>query len=155
MFWLIYIAGIILDQLSKVFIRTNFKYLESVPLIPGVFHITYARNSGAAFSILEGKSWFFIIIAFSALLFMFYILKQLPQKHKGLKVALALLASGTTGNLIDRIINGWVIDFLDFRIWPVFNLADCLIVLSVGIILWHMLFKSKDLDSLFSRGGKT
>lgn len=153
MLWLIYFIGILLDQLSKYLIQAKLEYLESIPLIPGIFHLTFVRNTGAAFSILTGKTWFFIGITFLALAFIFYLLRRLPRDFTALRIALAMLASGATGNLIDRMHKGWVVDFLDFRIWPIFNLADCLVVVAVAIILWYMLFRSKEMEPLFQNQG--
>lgn len=142
MIWVIVsILCIALDRISKMLITANMFHGESIPLIKGVFHITYVRNSGAAFSILQGKTAFLVaftvIIIVAALCYMFYK----KPKNKLLLLSISLILSGAAGNLIDRIISGSVIDFLDFRLinFPVFNIADCCVVIGAALVLIYEL----------------
>ncbi|MCI1248786.1 MAG: signal peptidase II [Megasphaera sp.] len=126
----------ILDQASKFVIQNEMVLHESIPVIPGFFHITYILNHGAAFGILENQRWFFLAIA--VLLFIIYGLfrKMLPSSfmvHGGV----GLLLGGALGNALDRFFTGAVVDFFDFRIWPVFNVADMGIVVGVCLLLWY------------------
>ncbi len=135
---LIYTALLVLlDQLSKIIVtKINSNSHLDYTVIKGFFNITYAENTGAAFSILEGKRVYFIIITLvviAALIFYFF-----KEKPKGIeKICLILIISGAIGNLIDRIIHGYVTDFLNFNIFgydfPIFNIADSYI--TVGAIL--------------------
>jgi len=113
----------------------------SIPVIQDVFHITFVLNPGAAFGILAHQRSFFIVmgivIAILGGLFSPYIRRQCRIFRCGT----ALLLGGALGNLIDRVRFGHVIDFFDFRIWPVFNIADIAIVVGVAAIIYAILFK--------------
>lgn len=127
---------LLLDQSSKYMIRQGFGMGESVPLIPGVFHITYIVNRGAAFGILENQRWFFlaIVVALFILFFLFY--KRLPIHTIYGTYGSGLLLGGALGNAIDRFYLKGVTDFFDFRIWPIFNFADIGIVLGVCLLVF-------------------
>ena len=106
-------------------------------MIPGVFHLTRVNNTGAAFGILRGYSGVLVSVAFGCVVFLgiYLFRKFFLKKEISSLVALALLfvAAGALGNLYDRVFYGYVVDFIDFRIWPVFNIADTSI--SVGLLL--------------------
>jgi signal peptidase II len=121
-----------LDQLSKFLITKNLLLDQSMPVIKGIFHLTLIHNRGAAFGILKNQTNLFILTALFAIVLSYFGLKD--QKHKRLyRLSLNLMLAGALGNLIDRLFFGYVIDFLDFRIWPVFNIADSAI--TIGAIL--------------------
>jgi len=138
------VLGIALDQVSKHIILVKLHPQESIPLIKNIFHLTLVFNSGSAFGILKGYTALLIFISLiSALL----ILRQLSKniKTKGLDLfmlSLCFILSGTLGNLIDRIRFGFVVDFLDFRFWPVFNIADSLICIG-GFLLFISFLRGK------------
>lgn len=95
----------------------------------------FVKNTGAAFGILQGYNFVFILVSFAALAgFVWYWLKD--DKNR---LAVSLIISGIIGNLIDRIFFGYVRDFIDLRVWPVFNVADSLMVVGVGIFIWGMM----------------
>jgi len=131
---------VILDQLTKFLIRKNFQLNESIPIIKNIFHLTYVTNTGSAFGLFKNLNWFFVLFSVVVIIAIFYYLrKNINDKEKYLQFAVGLLLGGTTGNLIDRIFFGHVIDFIDFRIWPVFNIADSAVTISVIlliILLW-------------------
>lgn len=127
------------DQLAKLWVQRSMLPRESISLIPGVFHITYVRNTGAAFGLLRDQTLFFIIITLLVIGMIVFTLSRIPKEQLSLQFALGLLLGGALGNLLDRIRFGYVIDFLDFRVWPVFNLADAAIVVGVGLLLWEIL----------------
>ncbi|MEL7563643.1 MAG: signal peptidase II [Dehalobacterium sp.] len=129
----------IIDQVSKFLVRTNMAEMESIPLISNVFHLTYVKNAGAAFSILEGRTPFFIAVTLFVAAVSIYIYYRVDAKKIWLRAGIALALGGAFGNLIDRLRFGKVIDFFDFRIWPVFNVADCAIVVGVVLICWELL----------------
>jgi len=130
-----------LDQLTKYLIRVNYDLNASIPLIDGIFHITYIHNTGAAFSIFQNKTEFLIamqLIVIAAVLI--YLVKKQKKEHRCLLLSLSLIAAGGIGNLIDRAVNGYVVDFLDFRIWPIFNVADISVCTGCGLLILYMFF---------------
>lgn len=134
---------IILDQISKYYIVNNYQLYSSSPLIDNFLYITNIRNAGAAFGILQNYKIFFIIstiLIISVVLFYFYIS---PKHDILLRTSLILIISGGIGNLIDRIRLGYVIDFIDVRIWPIFNFADSYVVIGCLLLTYFVLFKYK------------
>lgn len=132
---LITVLLIVIDQLTKLAVVSTMSLNQSVPVIPNVFHITYVHNFGAAFGILAHRTGFFILITVAVVLFILFFLRQVPGEHTLLRVALALQLGGALGNLIDRVRFGYVVDFFDFRVWPVFNVADIAIVTGIGLLI--------------------
>ena len=134
--WYIALVIIALDQGSKWLIQQGMTLHESIPVIPEFFHITYILNRGAAFGILENQRWLFLIMAI--LLFVLYAVfrKKLPE-HRAVQAGAGMLLGGAFGNALDRFLHGAVVDFFDFRIWPVFNIADIGIVVGVCLLLWY------------------
>lgn len=127
---------VIIDQLTKFLVTTNMTEGGGIPVIEGIFHLTFILNPGAAFGILENSRWFFIATAVLVLAVFFYYRRALMKEPKSVQLGIALFAGGALGNLIDRIRIGLVIDFFDFRVWPIFNVADIAICVGVGLILW-------------------
>ena len=123
--WLSIIALIAIDQLTKL-LFTDINY--------GIIH--YQTNYGAAFSILQGYRWLFIIIAAAVMiaLIVYY-------KHAEKKLPIILIMAGTTGNAIDRIFLGYVRDFIDLKVWPVFNLADSINLIGAILLAYYLLKK--------------
>ena len=137
-------AGIILlDQLVKLYIQSTMLPGMSFPIIQDVFHITFVLNPGAAFGILANQQFFFIGIGLLILLAAVYYYPMLKKQDIWIRYGAALLWGGAVGNLIDRIRYGVVVDFFDFRIWPVFNVADIAIVVGVGCIIYALLFRGE------------
>lgn len=136
---LISILCILIDQITKLIVTTNINLNNSITIINNFFSLTYVKNYGAAWSILSGNRLLLIIIALISLFLIYHFF----IKNKELKtleiITYGLLIGGIIGNLIDRIIFGYVIDFFDFLIFnynfPVFNFADIFIVLSAGLII--------------------
>ena len=133
----------IIDQLVKHLVVSTMHLGQSLPVIKGIFHITYVLNPGAAFGMLEHQRWFFILVALAAVLLGAAFYKKLQQESFLMRSGAGLLLGGAVGNLADRIQSGLVVDFLDFRIWPVFNIADIAICAGAGILIfdiwqsWH------------------
>ncbi|MBS3096789.1 signal peptidase II [Candidatus Woesearchaeota archaeon] len=127
---------VILDQLTKYIIKHNFRLNESIPIIKNILHLTYITNTGSAFGLFKGLNWFFILFSIIVVIAIFYYLKKAVKNNEKLtQFAVGLLLGGTIGNLIDRIAYGYVIDFIDFRIWPVFNVADSAVTISVVLLI--------------------
>ncbi|WP_396127698.1 signal peptidase II [Dethiobacter alkaliphilus] len=135
---------VFLDQLTKYLVINSMNLNESVPVIPNVFHITYVGNYGAAFGILPHRTGLFVIITVAVVLLIIGFLRKLPAEYRLMRVALALQLAGAIGNLIDRLRFGFVIDFLDFRVWPVFNVADIAIVVGIGLLLFDLIRTSRE-----------
>ena len=132
-----------LDQLTKLIISRNFFYNEFVPVIKGVFYLTLVHNRGAAFGILKNQVPFFILTSLFAVFLIYLNLKKNKDK-KIYRISLGLILAGALGNLIDRLFLGYVIDFLDFRIWPVFNVADSAITVGAILLGWAILTETKN-----------
>jgi signal peptidase II len=123
------------DQLSKLWVLQKFSPGETWPLIPEIFHLTYVRNPGAAFGLFANKTPFFIAISLLVIFLIIFGGSLLETRYFLLRLALALQLGGALGNFSDRLRTGYVIDFLDFRFWPVFNLADMALVLGIVLLL--------------------
>lgn len=133
------IVILILDQLTKYIISHKIPLGESIPIINNVFHLTYILNRGAAFGIFKNQFYFLIITAIAAIIFILINLRY--RISRGSEIPLCLILTGTVSNLIDRLRLGAVIDFLDFRIWPVFNIADTAITIGAILLAYSLLFK--------------
>jgi signal peptidase II len=132
-------AVLFLDQLTKLIIRSGLSEGESIPLIRNVFHISLVHNTGAAFGLFRHQT--LILTGISILTFVVILLfyRRIAASMRILRVGFALIAGGSLGNLIDRLRFGYVVDFLDFRVWPVFNIADSAITVGVILVLWKTL----------------
>lgn len=128
----------VIDQLVKHLVVSTMHLGQSLPVIKGIFHITYVLNPGAAFGMLEHQRWFFIVVALAAVLLGVAFYKKLQQESFLMRSGAGLLLGGAVGNLADRIQSGLVVDFLDFRIWPVFNIADVAICAGAGILIFDI-----------------
>ena len=125
-YFLIVAFWVALDQWTKRWTVTNMAIGETIPLIRNVFHLTYSNNYGAAFGILQNKQTFLILLTAVMMVgIMIYMFSQRKKVGGWVMVSLALIVGGGIGNLIDRVVNGYVVDMLDFRLWdPIFNVAD-------------------------------
>ena len=135
---------VIVDQLTKLWIMSNFALHGQQSIIPGFFNLVYVTNTGAAFGFLAGnnsflRQMFFVAVALIALIVIIVSYKHLKNQGRIFIYALGLIAGGAVGNLIDRLRLGSVVDFLDFYIgsyhWPAFNAADSAISIGVGLFL--------------------
>jgi len=133
---------VLLDQMSKIWVDLSLALHQSIPVIPS-FSITYAHNYGAAFSFLSDaggwQRWFFAVLAIAVSVGIIIYLNKLKSEEKLLAVSLSLILGGAIGNIIDRVLYGYVIDFLDVYYnvyhWPIFNIADSAITVGVGLML--------------------
>lgn len=138
------ILVIFIDQISKVLITKNIELYDKIILIPNFFSLTYTKNFGAAFGLLEGKRILFIIMSLLVLAYLIYEL--IKNKEKKLYLfSLTLIIGGIIGNFIDRLAFGYVRDFLDFKIFnydfAVFNFADSFIVIGVIMLIISMILE--------------
>ncbi len=127
------------DQASKILVHQRFALGESVPLIPGFFHLTYVRNTGAAWGMFSGFSGWLTVFSIVALVLIIVFRHRWIGDSLRHRLAFACILSGVIGNLCDRLRYGYVIDFLDFHIgrhqFPVFNVADAAICVGAGLFL--------------------
>lgn len=130
---------VILDQFSKYIVVENMSLGESIPISEEVFHLTYILNPGAAFGMFAHNRLFFIAIAVIVIGIIIWARREILASPWEVKAGCGLFLGGAIGNLIDRARQGLVIDFFDFRIWPVFNIADIAICIGVGLIIWNLL----------------
>ncbi|MBT3464311.1 signal peptidase II [archaeon] len=130
-FILIVALFVFLDQISKFFIRTNMYIGKSIPLFENVLHMTYVTNTGISFGMLKGNNFLFIIISIAVFIFFILNIKEFTDS----KLGAAFIFSGIIGNVTDRIFLGSVVDFIDFRVFPIFNFADSFINIGVFLIV--------------------
>jgi len=139
---------LIIDQLTKFIVFKNFQPGESLPVIKNIFHISLVCNKGVAFGVfsknIAGAAFIWIsYVSVIIIIFIFAFYKKFFHKGRPAQVFLSLILAGAIGNLIDRIRFGCVIDFLDFRIWPVFNVADSAITIGTVLLILQMLKQRK------------
>ena len=144
--WILWAAAIValiaLDQGTKAFFSTNRAQFNEREILPGFFYLTYLENRGAAFSMLQNFRWGFVALTIVAIVVMcrFFFL----QKSFWARLPLALLIAGAAGNLVDRALQGFVVDFLHFYPFgynfPVFNVADICVCVGAGLLAVWLLF---------------
>ncbi|MGI6453905.1 MAG: signal peptidase II [Syntrophomonadaceae bacterium] len=140
-FWASLAAVLLADRVSKIWIVNNFSPGESQALFNPFLFLTYVQNRGGAFGILQGQSWFFLICAFIliiAMVFCYYRFQVPPS----IAALMGILTGGAMGNLVDRWIYGYVVDFFDLRWWPVFNIADVAILCGGVLLVWFIVIRN-------------
>ncbi|NLH28573.1 MAG: signal peptidase II [Syntrophomonadaceae bacterium] len=140
LFLLIALTAVAVDQLSKAYIASHMQPGDSLTIIPGILHITYVRNPGAAFGIFAYRTEFFITTAILFLFVVLVLLFYLPTDPK-VTIPMSILTGGVLGNMIDRLRTRYVVDFIDFRIWPVLNIADIFIFIGAVFIFIYLFTK--------------
>jgi signal peptidase II len=145
MYYLIAIAVVALDQLTKYLVVKNMELGQSIPLIPDVFHLTSHRNMGAAFGILQNQRWLFLLITIAVVIGITVSLVRIGRNQPRVSLALSLVLGGALGNFIDRLLTGKVVDFLDFTLihFPIFNVADAAITVGVALLLLDVALEGK------------
>ena len=146
--YIIALISLIIDQIVKILVSNYLILGQTTKIINNFFYLTYVQNTGAAFSILIGYRYILIIIT---IIFLYYLYKYTKKQTNPNKLAIlshGLLLGGIIGNLIDRIIYGYVIDYLDFMIFnynfPIFNLADTFIVIGCIILVINSYSKGEN-----------
>ncbi|MFC7392483.1 signal peptidase II [Scopulibacillus cellulosilyticus] len=141
------IIVLIIDQLSKWLIVKNMFVGESFQIIPHVLYLTSVRNTGAAWSILQGKMFFFFIVTIVVLIVVIYYMQKIGRFRPLLGIALALIIGGTLGNFLDRLFRGEVVDFIHVYIFtynfPTFNVADSMLCIGVILVFIFMFLEEK------------
>ena len=130
---------ILVDRLTKMLVMDRMQEGMSIPVVQGFFNFTYVLNPGAAFGMLPNNRVFFIALTVAVLVIAFVARKQIAKEGPWFTYGMSLFLGGAIGNLLDRIKTGLVVDFFDFIVWPVFNVADIAICVGVGMIIWSVL----------------
>ena len=144
-YFLLTVCVLTLDRITKFIVLSKISSGESIPVIKGIFHITLVLNKGAAFGFFTDKPVVPVIISIIAIVASLTIFYRFPPTRRGkvIHVALSLILAGCIGNLVDRLSLGAVIDFLDFRIWPVFNMADSAICIGVTLLILNSIVRKR------------
>lgn len=142
------IVAVILDQYTKYLAVIHLKDQNPIKLLPGIFELRYLENRGAAFGIMQNQQLFFIIITCLIMTVILYLYGRIPSTKRFLpiRICMILLCAGAIGNLIDRVINNYVVDFFYFILidFPIFNVADCYVVIACFLFAFLILFFYKD-----------
>ena len=131
---------IILDQITKYIAKSSLELNQSIPIIKNFFHITLTTNTGAGFGLLKDNNSVITFITILILGFILFYYDKLPKKGKE-HISIVLIVSGALSNLFDRIFLGHIIDFIDLRIWPIFNIADSCITIGVIYLVFYYMKK--------------
>ncbi len=151
-------ALIFIDQISKSLAVNNLKDKPSIELIKGVFELHYLENRGAAFGMLQNQKYLFLVIAVVMVLLILFLLYKLPEdkKYIAFRIGLIMIAAGAVGNMIDRVVTTYVVDFFYFVLinFPIFNVADIYVSVACVLIIILVLFIYKDSDFDFLKKQK-
>jgi len=141
-----FVAAIVfsVDRFTKIAALKLLDPGESVKAIPGVLHITLVLNDGAAFGLFKGRAVLFVFISLAVIISIAAYLFKNRRLDRMASIGLGLILGGALGNLADRITIGRVVDFLDFRVWPVFNIADSCITIGTVVIVFLLFLKNND-----------
>lgn len=134
-YFLLTFLVLVIDQLVKVIIVLKVDPFQNVWVIKNIFSITCIHNYGAAFGILQSQTLLLITLSLAVILFVWLNRRKLAGYPKLFQKGLASALGGALGNLVDRVRLGYVVDYLDFQVWPVFNFADIAIVTGVGLVI--------------------
>lgn len=145
MFWIIIVAAAALDLLSKQLVISGMELDQTIGVIPGILDLHYIRNYGAAFSTMQNKRVFLIVVTVLMMAALcVYAVKMKQKMSKAELVSLAMIVGGGVGNLIDRIFLGYVTDFLDIHLIPIFNVADCFVTVGCVLLVIAVLTEKKE-----------
>ena len=145
-YYCLIIVSLIVDQVSKILVRTNMAEGESIQIIGDFFQLHYIENRGAAFSMLQGQTALLIILPVIVSAFaLWYLEKKRKTAHFTLPLAVSLIVAGGIGNLIDRVLFASVTDMISFSIFPpIFNIADIAVCVGAGFLVLNVLFFDKE-----------
>lgn len=126
---------VLLDQLAKFLALRYLAGHESLPVMAGIFHLTLVRNPGIAFGLFHDRAGRALLLIIFSLAVLLVVVLEMKHAAWSQRLSLSFVLGGALGNLVDRMRYGYVVDFLDFRIWPVFNIADSFITVGVCLFL--------------------
>ena len=137
---LLIVAVLVLDRIVKIAVASNLEPGQSIPVIDNIFHITYVQNQGAAFSMLQGHPTLLIVLPAVVIgVGIIFICVNFRKYNRTFMISLSLICGGGLGNLTDRMAQGYVVDMFDFRIFPVFNVADICVCVGCGLLMLYMI----------------
>lgn len=146
----IFIGVLILDLGSKLLVQSNLDLHRQIPIINDFFYITYAKNTGAAWSMFSGRVGILTLMSLVGVGLFAYMYSRVPEENKWERISITLMIAGAAGNLFDRFVFGYVRDFLDFIIFgydfPIFNIADSALCIGIGLLIIITLFKKEETD---------
>lgn len=137
---LLFFIVFLFDQITKFYATSYLETGKSVSIFGGILDLTLVKNTGGVFGIFQGLNNFYIFLSIIFLIFIGIYYKKFSQEKLLLEIGLIVIIAGAVGNLLDRIRYGYVIDFIDIKVWPVFNFADVGIVCGCMLILYSLLF---------------
>ena len=133
-----------LDQWSKYLVRASMQMGESIPIMDSIFHLTYIENEGVAFGLFSGHTNIFVLVSILVLIGLLIFVWKESSQSLLLHYGAALVVSGALGNIIDRAMKASVTDMFDFRIWPIFNIADIAVCVGFVLLVLYLFFSSED-----------
>lgn len=145
---------VILDQYTKLLAVTHLKDQPDIPILKDIFELSYVENRGAAFGMLQNKQLLFVILTLVVMVVLMDIYRRMPDTKRYLpcRITILFLEAGAIGNLVDRVSQGYVVDFFYFKLidFPVFNVADIYVTVSVFVLAILLLFfyKEEELDQI-------
>jgi len=145
---LIILFGILLDRITKIWAIEVLSKISQVIVIKDVFSLLYLQNKGAAFGILQGKLYFLTIVTIVVVVGMIYYIIKYRPRSKLIRISFSLIISGALGNLLDRMFYKYVVDFIsihfkDIYYFPVFNIADVMVVIGTALLAFYLLKEEK------------
>lgn len=147
-----------LDQWTKALAVNNLKNQNPIDVIPGVFQLHYLENRGAAFGMMQGQKWTFVVMTVLIMAGVMFLYQRIPEGKRFLPMRMigVALVAGAIGNLIDRLVYGYVVDFFYVELidFPIFNVADCYVTVSAFVLVFLLLFFYKDEELEFISFGK-
>ncbi len=140
MFIIIGVIFVFIDQLIKHMVLNNYMLGHSMSVIEDFLYITYLKNTGIAFGLFKNNNIFMIIVISIIVILLLFFYYREKNKSLALSISVMFLVSGAIGNLIDRIIYGFIVDYINFTFWPAFNLADSLVVIGSFLLGFYIIF---------------
>ena len=134
-FWLAAAAVLALDQLTKHIVVSTFASGESRMFIPHVLYWTFVQNRAGAFGLFGTQPWLLVSMALAVLALFWYAFHDVAARSPLVRLAFGAIVGGAVGNIVDRFHYGYVVDFIDLRWWPVFNVADSCITIGVALLV--------------------
>lgn len=139
---MVYGAVLVLDRITKLWAVAHLSLGMSIPVVP-FLHLTLVHNHGAAFGLFVGLGPLLVLVRLVVSVGVFIVARRLPNANLALLLGLGLVGAGAAGNLVDALAYGYVVDFLDIRVWPVFNVADMAIVCGSVLLAWQLVLHER------------
>ncbi|MGH7706650.1 MAG: signal peptidase II [Vulcanimicrobiaceae bacterium] len=145
LFWLVAILVFVADQLTKAFVASHFMADESRIVIPRLLYWTYVQNRHGAFGLFGSSPFLLVGMAVVVLAVFWFSFRDLAARSWVVRIAFGAIVGGAIGNIVDRFHYGFVVDFIDLRWWPVFNVADSCITVGVGLLVLATFLRERGL----------